>query len=156
MKHFKKIRTAACAMVLSASFLLPATGSQFIAYADEKSEIAEIQKKNEEREQRKAAAQKKLNSLNIEANEIEDIISELDVEISEAQSKIRELTEKRNAIQAEIAITESNLQIAYISEANQYERMKERIAYAYENGEVQYLDALMAIDDFSNTINPSE
>ena len=34
--------------------------------------------------------------------------------------------------------------------------MKERIAYAYENGDVQYLDALMAIDDFSNIINQSE
>ena len=78
MKHFRKIRTAACAFVLSASFLLPATGSSFVAYADEKSEIEEIKKKNEERERKKAAAQDKLNSLNIEANKIEDIISELD------------------------------------------------------------------------------
>ena len=156
MKHFRKIRTAACAFVLSASFLLPATGSSFVAYADEKSEIEEIKKKNEERERKKAAAQDKLNSLNIEANKIEDIISELDQEICAAQENIRELTASRNAIQAEIAVTESNLQIAYISEANQYERMKERIAYAYENGDVQYLDALMAIDDFSNIINQSE
>ena len=70
MKHFRKIRTAACAFVLSASFLLPATGSSFVAYADEKSEIEEIKKKNEERERKKAAAQDKLNSLNIEANKI--------------------------------------------------------------------------------------
>ena len=39
---------------------------------------------------------------------------------------------------------------------DQYDRMKERIAYSYENGDIHIMDALIALDDFSNVINQSE
>ena len=147
------------ALMLGAGLILPSAISPAdtaVVYADEKSEIKEIEKKNEERKKLKEDAQYRLNQLNVQADNIRDVIEYLDQQISEYQAEIINLTNERNAIQAEIAVTESNLQIAYISEANQYEHMKERIAYAYENGDVQYLEALMAIDDFSNIINQSE
>ena len=160
MKHFKRWKMAATALVLSAGFLLGPGGyadfSGSVVYADEKDDIKEIERKQAEREKKKQAAQDKLKSLNIEANNIRDIIQELDNEIYESQENIRQLTAQRNAIQAEIAVTESNLQIAHIAAENQYDHMKERIAYAYENGEIQYMDALMALEDFSNIINQSE
>lgn len=160
MKRWKKIRTGAFAIVLSTAFLVSSAGllpaGPSIVYADEQEDIAEIKKKNAEREKKKSAAQEKLNSLNIESDNIKDIIEQLDQQIGEYQIKIMQITEERNSIQAEIAVTESNLQIAYIAEANQYARMKERIAYAYENGDIEYLDALVSLDDFSDVINQSE
>ena len=145
--------------MLGAGLILPSAitpAATAVVYADEKSEIKEIEKKNAERKKLKEDAQYRLGQLNVQADNIRDVIEYLDQQISDYQMEILNLTNERNAIQAEIAVTESNLQLAYIAEANQYEHMKERIAYAYENGDVQYLEALMAIDDFSNIINQSE
>ena len=160
MKHFRRFRKIFCATVLSAAFIVPSgiltAPSDHTVYADEKDEIKEIQYKNAQRKKLKEEAQEKLNYLNVKATDIREVISQLDQEIGKYQAEIAQLTESRNAIQAEISVTESNLQIAYIAEANQYERMKERIAYAYENGDVSYIDALVSLDDFSNIINQTE
>ena len=160
MKHFKQIRKLFCATVLSAAFAIPSgiitAPSDYNVYADEKDEIKEIQYKNAQRQKLKEEAQEKLNYLNVKATDIREVIAELDQEIGKYQAEIAQLVESRNAIQAEIAVTESNLQIAYIAESNQYERMKERIAYAYENGDVSYIDALVSLDDFSNIMNQTE
>ena len=160
MKHFRQFRKIFCATVLSAAFIVPSgiltAPSDHTVYADEKDEIKEIQYKNAQRKKLKEEAQEKLNYLNVKATDIREVISQLDQEIGKYQAEIAQLTESRNAIQAEISVTESNLQIAYIAEANQYERMKERIAYAYENGDVSYIDALVSLDDFSNIINQTE
>ena len=160
MKHFRRFRKIFCATVLSAAFIVPSgiltAPSDHTVYADEKDEIKEIQYKNTQRKKLKEEAQEKLNYLNVKATDIREVISQLDQEIGKYQAEIAQLTESRNAIQAEISVTESNLQIAYIAEANQYERMKERIAYAYENGDVSYIDALVSLDDFSNIINQTE
>ena len=158
----RRVGTILTAAVLSSAFVLPdvisspETDQQYVVYADEKDDIKDIQYKNAQREKLKQKAQEQLSYLNVKATDIRDVIAQLDQSIAEYQVEIMGLVDDRNAIQAEIAVTESNLQLAYIAEANQYERMKERIAYAYENGDIQYIDALVALDDFSNLINQSE
>ncbi len=156
MRKFKRVFTAC---LLASAFVIPSIPSlspreTAVVYADET--IDEIKEKNEERERKKKEAENKLENLNAEADDIRGVISELDEEINEYQGTIDELTAKRNALQAKASITKSDLQIATIAKENQYDRMKERIAYSYENGDIHIMDALIALDDFSNVINQSE
>ena len=155
MRRFKRVFTA----VLLAGALtipyIPATPAEAsTGYADES--ISDIKEKNAEREKKKKEAEAKLDSLNTEADDIRSVILKLDEDIAEYQGTIDELTTKRNALQAKSSITRNDLQIAIIAKENQYDRMKERIAYSYENGDIHYMDALIALDDFSNLINQSE
>ena len=155
MRKFKRVLTAC---ILASAFVIPSIPSiapdTSVVYADES--IDEIKEKNAEREKKKKEAENKLANLESEADDIRGVISELDEEINQYQGTIDDLTAKRNALQAKASITKSELQIALIAKENQYDRMKERIAYSYENGDIHIMDALIALDDFSNVINQSE
>ena len=155
MRRFKRVFTAVLlAGALTIPYIPAAPAEASTGYADES--ISDIKEKNAEREKKKKEAEAKLDSLNTEADDIRSVILKLDEDIAEYQGTIDELTTKRNALQAKSSITRNDLQIAIIAKENQYDRMKERIAYSYENGDIHYMDALIALDDFSNLINQSE
>jgi len=156
MRRRTRILTAGllASMFMIPVFPAPTASGTNVVYADET--ISDIKEKNAERERKKEEAQSKLDSLNTQADDIRSVISQLDDEINEYQGTIDELTAKRNALQAKASVTKSDLQIALIAKENQYDRMKERIAYSYENGDIHLMDALIALDDFSNVINQSE
>ena len=113
-------------------------------------------RQKEKTEEKKKEAQAKLDDLNVKKDDIVEVIQELDNQIAEYEAKIEELTQQRNAIQAGVSITEDKLQNAYIAEANQYRNMKERIQFAYENGDTAYIDALMSVGNYDDIINQSE
>ena len=154
----RKIKRVFTACLLAAAFAVPTLpalpSDAAVILADES--ISDIKEKNAEREAKKKEAESKLNNLNSKADDIRGVIEELDEEIAQYQDAINELTAKRNALQAKSSVTKNELQIAMIAQENQYDRMKERIAYSYENGEIHYMDALIALEDFSNIINQSE
>ncbi|MCR4838680.1 MAG: peptidoglycan DD-metalloendopeptidase family protein [Eubacterium sp.] len=158
MRKSKQVITACLVAALFAVPAIPALtpSKTAVVYADEQDEIEEIKEKNEQREREKSQVQEKLSDLNISADEVRDTIYELDCQIGECEDRIADLTEQRNAAQAKVSIIKSELQMAKISKENQYDRMMERIAYSYENGEVGYLNAMMSIDDFSNVLNQTE
>ncbi len=119
-------------------------------------ELSEAQEKKEDATAKKEEAQYKLKQLKGEKEDVIQVIEELDSEIWTYQEKIGTLTQKRNSLQASAAVTENNLQDAYIAEAKQYESMKERIQFAYENGDAAYIEALLSIKDYSTVTNQSE
>lgn len=158
MRRSKRVITACLVATLFAVPAVPALSPKntAVVYADEQDEIDEIKEKNKQREAEKSEVQETLSDLNISADEVRDAIYELDNQIGECESRIAELTAQRNAVQAKVSITRSELQIAIISKENQHDRMLERIAYSYENGEIGFMNAMMSIDDFSNVLNQSE
>ncbi len=154
----KRLFKATVAVALAVSIILPSGYSDYnnglsTVHADD---LEDAKKAKEEAEAKKAEAEAKLTELNKSAADTQSAIEELDSEIGEYSSKILELTEEQNKLQTQISITELKLQNAHILETNQYASMKKRIAYAYENGDVDYIEALMAIEDFSTMINQSE
>lgn len=153
MKSKKKVLAAILAgcMTVSLFSIAPA----YKAFADGDS-IEDIKKDKEENESKTEEAKAKLEDLKAQQQDLLDTIAELDGQIDEYQGKVTSLTEEKNTIQAKVAITENNLQDAYIAETNQYASMKERIQFAYENGDVEYIDALMSIKDYSSITNQSE
>jgi len=119
-------------------------------------EISDIQEEREQTRSEKEAAEAKLKQLNLEKDDIISYIRELDNQIEEYNGKLLDLNEQRSDLQAQVAVKENELQMAYIAEQYQYDSMKERIQYAYENGDVTYIDALTSIKDYSRAINQSE
>ncbi len=119
-------------------------------------ELTEAQNKKSDAAQKKKDAEAKLSRLESEKEDIMELIEELDGEISGYEEKISELKDSRNLLQVKSCISEDSLQIAYIAETNQYESMKERIQFAYENGDADYISALISVRDYDKVINQSE
>lgn len=139
------------AMLLAAS-PIPLANTN-IVYADE---MSDAEAKKADAQQKKKDAQTKLEKLESDKKDVMELIENLDKEITSYEGTIRELQGKSNTLQAKASVAENELQMAYIAEANQYEAMKERIQFAYENGDADYIDALVSIKDYDNVINQSE
>lgn len=139
------------AMLLAAS-PIPLANTN-IVYADE---MSDAEAKKADAQQKKKDAQTKLEKLESDKKDVMELIEDLDKEITSYEGTIRELQGKSNTLQAKASVAENELQMAYIAEASQYEAMKERIQFAYENGDADYIDALVSIKDYDNVINQSE
>ncbi|MBP3718092.1 MAG: peptidoglycan DD-metalloendopeptidase family protein [Eubacterium sp.] len=139
------------AMLLAAS-PIPLANTN-IVYADE---MSDAEAKKADAQQKKKDAQSKLAKLESDKKDVMELIEDLDKEITSYEGTIRELQGKSNTLQAKASVAENELQMAYIAEASQYEAMKERIQFAYENGDADYIDALVSIKDYDNVINQSE
>ncbi len=122
-------------------------------YADE---LSDAEAKKEDASQRKKDAQAKLENLKKNKEDTIEMIAALDKEICDYEDKIKVLNEKKNSLMAKEAVIENDLQNAYIAETQQYNSMKERIQFAYENGDASYVQAVVSIKDYSNVMNQSE
>ena len=153
----KRIVRVAMSCLLAASLVLPLGINNIndlsIVKADD---LDDARKEKEEAEAKKKEAEDKLATLNKEAEDTNAAIEQLDVEISEYNAIIADLNEQRNKLQAQLSITEMKLQNAHIMETNQYASMKKRMQYAYENGDIDYISALISIEDFDSILNQSE
>ncbi len=109
---------------------------------------AELEKKKKEQEDLIA-------EFTEEKENIETYIQELDLKLNDITLKIFELQKEIEKTEGELDITKANLEEAKQREANQYETMKKRIAYIYENGETSYVDLLLnsgSVADFLNQV----
>ncbi len=104
--------------------------------------IEDAEKKAEELEQQKSAAEAEQASLTTQLN---DIIADM----NETQTK---MTQK----DAEIEQAENDLIAAKVDENNQYQSMKKRIQFMYENGDTQVLEVMMESKTLGEFLNKAE
>ena len=115
------------------------TGMAVQAHA---SEIDETQKQAEELEKKKKDAENEKNSLEKQLNEI---VAEMD-----------RTKEKIDTKEAEISEKEDELIQAKVDENDQYESMKKRIKYMYENGNSQFIEILCESKSIGEFLNNAE
>lgn len=106
------------------------------------SSIEETKKKGQELKSKKSSAEAEKAAL---ADQLNTLIEEMD----ETTTKIAEKQE-------EIADKETELIQAQIDENNQYESMKKRIKYMYENGNTQFIEILFESKSISDFLNNAE
>ncbi len=104
--------------------------------------ISSAQQKAKELEQKKKQAEKEKASLSAQVN---TIIAELE----KAQADVA-------AKEEEIVAAEDELIAAKIKENEQYERMKIRIKYMYENGDAEMISILLSAEDMGDFLNKAE
>ena len=153
IKHRKVISALLVAAFFVASSPMTYSSGTSNVYADE---LTDAQEKKKDATEKRKAAEARLKELENDKKDIVKVIEDLDNEICSYEETINELSTRRNALQAKAAVIENQLQNAYIAESQQYESMKERIQFAYENGDADYIEAIVTIKDYSNAINQSE
>ena len=147
--------------------ILAAGASPFVSRADEVSElkqsiadkqeaISEANKLKKQLQSGLTDVKKVISGLQQSKNNLSAYISELDTTLSLAQAKILELNTLITEKEAEIKKTTEELNEAIKTEENQYEAMKNRIRFMYEQGESMYLDLLMSAQSFGDMLNKAD
>ena len=144
------VTTGALLMSFTSIFAAPV----FSVHAEETKEDVEHQKEEAQQAQEEANAnaekyQKKVDKLTAAVNELDKQATDISTQIVEKKQQAEDL-------QNEIDETQTKLAEAQVSEDNQYEAMKKRIQYLYEEGDVAYIDALMSSASFEDSLNKSE
>lgn len=106
-----------------------------------KSDLKEVENKISELKNSKSNLQSYINQLDKEANQLSQKISELNEDIEEKK--------------AEVAEAGTALEEAQAVADHQYEDMKKRIQYLYENGTPSMLELLLTADSMADFLNKS-
>jgi len=107
-------------------------------------------------EAERKALEAKIAQLKKDQKNIMAYIELLDVELNGISDKLIGLEDEKVTLEGDIATTEENLADAEDTEANQYESMKLRIKYMYENGNENFLDLLLGSENMEDFLNKAE
>lgn len=139
------------ALLLTAVFVISIATVH--SYANEinkaKEEKTNLEKKKEETELR-------LKELEKEKNDILNYIEKLDKELSKLTEEIDLLNNQIGATNEELETAKAELIVAKEMEENQYDIMKKRIKYMYENGDTAYLNLILQADNLADILNQVE
>ena len=107
-------------------------------------------------EDNKANAENVLNGLKGEQAEVQDKIYELDGQLTELETRIDDLNKQKADLESQIETKQAELEQAKQNEQTQYAEMCTRIQYMYENGDEDYVSALMDVNSMSDMLNEPE
>ncbi len=100
--------------------------------------------------------QNAIDSLSDKKSKIESYVEELDGQLNEITSQIEEISGQIEEKQLEIEETTKELQQAEEEVESQYESMKKRIKFTYENGNNAYIELILEAESISQLLNRAE
>lgn len=120
------------------------------------SALKEAEQEKEELETSLKEAQKLIDHLKGSKENIEDKVTELDGRLTQISGNIEELALQLEVKNTELADNQAILEEAQQDEKRQYERMKIRIRYMYENGQNSCLQSFLTAENFTDFLNAVE
>jgi len=155
-------------LFLTVLFLLGTSSRSFVSYAT--SDTEKIEKSIREKQSAIDAAEKQKKSLQSGLTDVKklvaqlenskknlnDYVVQLDANLNEIEAKISELKDMISEKEEEITVTQEALEEAIRTEEEQYEAMKQRVKFMYEQGQTFYLDLLFSAADFGELLNRTE
>lgn len=145
------------AAVLPAEAMLggaPGKQIQFEKSYEEK--LKEVEDKKRELEKKKSEVNDRIQENNSIKADILAYIESLDMQIAGLNEEIDGLNADIAVAEADLANTREALQKAEETEKEQYEAMKRRIQYMYENGETSVLELFLGASSLSELLNRME
>lgn len=121
--------------------------------ADTKSDI---EAKKEEAEKKKEEAEDAIKELQTDKANLESAVKVIDEQLSALQTTIDTLATEIADLEVQIEEKTEELEEAKENEAIQYANMQKRIQFLYENGNMDYLAAMLAANSMSSILNRSE
>lgn len=118
--------------------------------------LEEAQQQQQETQEQLAETKDNLSSLEGQRNELQEELSSLNDQLNEVSDNLEDLEAQIEDKEAEIVQTQADLEAARQQELEQYESMKERIRFMYENAEATYLELLFTARSFADFLNRSE
>lgn len=128
----KKIANCMIAGVLSLSFIMPASAT----------DLTDAQQKAKQLEEQKKAVELEKSSLSEQLSTI----------VADMKKSKEDMTKK----ETEIEKAEEELVNAKVDEQDQYESMKKRIKYIYENGSSEFLEIMFEAKNMADFLNKAE
>ena len=119
-------------------------------------EIEEAQKKKKELQSGLTEVKEIMEDLKDERSDLQAYVSKLDQNLTEVEAKIEELKNLISEKEDEILKTTEELEDAQEKEATQYQAMKDRVQFLYEQGDTYYLEMLLAAESFGDFVNKKE
>ncbi|MGN0322729.1 MAG: hypothetical protein ACI4DZ_06420 [Oliverpabstia sp.] len=102
------------------------------------------------------AAQQKIDELESKKGESESYLQELNSQLEELRNNLEKLQKDYDVKQGELNRLQAELEQARVDEQEQYEAMKIRIQYMYENSDSDYFNLLFSSRSFSDFLNQAE
>ena len=105
---------------------------------------------------RAESAEGQVKDLNEASQRFAEYLDELNEELNRLTSEMAELEVQRGELESQLADTSSQLSQAKETEEKQYESMKKRIQYMYENRDAGFISLVFSEDDLSSILNRAE
>ena len=144
----KKIAVLAAAAALT-------LGTVFSSYATSKA-IEDAKKKVSSMEEEKKKVESTLKELEGKKSDIAAYVKELDRNLSALAGELTKLEGDISQKEEQIEEAKVELETAKITENRQYEDMKLRIQYMYENGQTGLLESMMQSESIAELLNREE
>lgn len=135
---------AAIMVIGSTPILISATGLD--AVKEEKADL----------EQKKKDIDSIIAALEHEKGDILNYIEKLDTQLNELTERIIVLTTEIEEAEADLEVAKEELKLAKDKEEKQYDCMKKRVQYIYENGEPSFIGILLESKSISEFLNQVE
>lgn len=120
------------------------------------SSISEIKKQQAENQKKLNNVQGQISSLEGKQEEVSGEIEELDAGVVEIIASVDIIKEEIADKEAKIAETEAEYEAAKKQEEEQYESMKLRIKFMYEQGDMSYVQMLVTSESFGDMVNKAD
>ena len=144
----KKIAVLAAAAALT-------LGTVFSSYATSKA-IEDAKKKVSSMEEEKKKVESTLKELEGKKSDTAAYVKELDRNLSALAGELTKLEGDISQKEEQIEEAKVELETAKITENRQYEDMKMRIQYMYENGQTGLLESMMQSESIAELLNRAE
>lgn len=145
----KRIRQIT-ALILAAALFATTAGSAGASAAS--GSISDVRERKSQLENDLKDAQALISNLQGQEGDMEAAIKELDDKLTEISGRIDDLEQQMEQKNKELEDTETQLAAAQKDESDQYESMKVRIRYLYQNSGMGYLEALLESGSFAELL----
>ena len=148
--RFKKI----FAMLLTGIMTVSMPGAVFAASTEE--QIADVQAQKEAAQAELAQQQSNMASLESKKQELESYLEELNAQYTDLTNSVSELGIQAAEKEEQPKTLNTQLEEAKATADKQYQDMKKRIVYMYENGSASMLELLLSSEDLAQFLNRAE
>lgn len=126
------------------------------ATTDYDSRIKSVQERQEQLEQKKKDLNHEIKELEKNKEDVEKYISGLDQKMDKVTKSLNLIKGSISKKRKELKVTKAKFLEAEQNAKSQYDTMKKRIKYMYENGNAQYLELIFGAKDIGELLNRSE
>lgn len=146
----KKCTSLFLALALTTAMVVPAYGSST------QNKISDARKQQSEAKQTLQESESKIEGLEAKKNDLEAYLTELNEQLSDLSDSLSNLQKQSDAKQKELKRIQKDLDGAKEKKEEQYESMKLRIQYMYEQSGDNYITMLMESQDLADFLNRAE
>ena len=129
-------------------------GAVFASSTEE--QIADVQAQKEAAQAELAQQQSDMASLESKKQELESYLEELNAQYTDLTNSVSELGIQAAEKEEQLKTLNTQLEEAKATADKQYQDMKKRIVYMYENGSASMLELLLASEDLAQFLNRAE